>query len=575
MTKKFFILGIICFLFLLMVPITKAEITQEIFNADFETGLGSWQVDNGVWELCLHTTPDDGLGFFYVNTICDGNYPVNTDSRLISPVIDLTGVTLTGDEEVHLRFWQWFSYGDDHGYVQISEDNGVTWTNLGSTYYYSSGWSPRSIDITAYLGKEIRIAFYHISGSYNAYSGWSVDNVDVVRIDPDAPPYTYEDGWGDWSADRGVWNLGTPTAGPSSAHEGTMCAGTVLSGNYPHHTDSRLISPSFRVDDASGDQEIHLRFWQWFSYGDDYGDLQINVYNDATQTWSGWVDLPYCATAADYSNWGPKDVDITAYKGKKVRIAFYHISGSYNVYHGWFIDSIEMIKKVPEPTWDFECGWDDWSADRGVWQVGTPTYGPSDCYNGGQCAGTVLSGKYPARTDSKLISSTIDLSGFTPGEQIFLSFMHWYSYGDDYGQAKIQVYDESTEVWEWEEPFSTISGTSGGWTKHRDEDISSYAGKKIRLGFYHTSGSYNVYPGWYIDQVRITGFPHFCECDINQDTVCDMQDWLMFGEDWGRNDCNDEEVECECDMNKDGKCDMMDWLRFGEDWGSADCLICE
>ena len=30
---------------------------------------------------------------------------------------------------------------------------------------------------------------------------------------------------------------------------------------------------------------------------------------------------------------------------------------------------------------------------------------------------------------------------------------------------------------------------------------------------------------------------------------------------------------CECDLNHDGSCDMRDWLLFGEDWGRTDCPI--
>jgi len=68
-----------------------------------------------------------------------------------------------------------------------------------------------------------------------------------------------------------------------------------------------------------------------------------------------------------------------------------------------------------------------------------------------------------------------------------------------------------------------------------------------------------------------------CECDLNHDGRCDMQDWLKFGEDWGRTDCGtptgsgNEPNDCECDLNADGKCDMQDWLMFGEDWGRTDC----
>jgi len=567
--------GIICMVvFLFVVPAANAVVTEEIFETDFETGLGDWQVSNGVWELCLRSEPHPDFGYFYVVTNCDGNYPANTDSRLITPTIDLTGITVTGDEEVHLRFWQSFSYGDDHGYVQVSEDDGSTWKSLDSIYNHSSGMLLRSIDITAHIGKEIRIAFYHTADGYDQYSGWSVDNVSVVKINPDAPPYNFEEGWGDWSASRGVWNVGTPTAGPGSAYEGVNCAGTVLTGNYPSSTDSRFISPSFWVDSASGNEEVHLRFWQWFSYGDDSGDVQISVYEES-EGWSEWVEIPSCSAAADHSYWGPKDVDITAYTGMKVRIAFFHAVDGYDQYSGWFVDRIEMITKVPEATWDFECGWDEWASTRGVWQVGVPTSGPSNCYSGTQCAGTHIAGNYPSSTDSVLTSPTIDLSVFNPGDPINLTFMHWYNYGDDYGEVIIQQYDEVTKTWTWSGAISTIGGTSGGWTKHPDIDISTYTGKKIRIGFYHHADGYDQYPGWYIDHIRITGFPHMCECDLNQDTRCDMQDWLFFGEDWGRTDCNDPEVDCECDLNHDGSCDMLDWLRFGEDWGMTDCLICE
>jgi len=66
-----------------------------------------------------------------------------------------------------------------------------------------------------------------------------------------------------------------------------------------------------------------------------------------------------------------------------------------------------------------------------------------------------------------------------------------------------------------------------------------------------------------------------CECDLTTDGKCDMQDWLVFGQDWGRTDCNDPGVEeCECEITQDGICDMQDWLLFGQDWGRVDCPLC-
>jgi len=88
-----------------------------------------------------------------------------------------------------------------------------------------------------------------------------------------------------------------------------------------------------------------------------------------------------------------------------------------------------------------------------------------------------------------------------------------------------------------------------------------------------TSTNYNLEPGfWYTVAVA-----EVCECDLSNDGKCDMQDWLLFGQDWGRTDCGtppgsgDPLNDCECDLNTDGKCDMQDWLLFGEDWGRTDC----
>ena len=41
-----------------------------------------------------------------------------------------------------------------------------------------------------------------------------------------------------------------------------------------------------------------------------------------------------------------------------------------------------------------------------------------------------------------------------------------------------------------------------------------------------------------------------CECDLNHDGRCDMQDWLLFGEDWGRTDCTSQPPFCELDQEQ-------------------------
>ncbi|OPX36036.1 MAG: hypothetical protein B1H11_08185 [Desulfobacteraceae bacterium 4484_190.1] len=105
----------------------------------------------------------------------------------------------------------------------------------------------------------------------------------------------YEDtfeGIVNWSAENGVWEIGTPTSGPGAAHSGMQCAGTILDGQYPIGTDSRLIGPytspweqGIDLPPLTGNEELHLQFWHWFSYSwGDYAQVQISVYDNA----SGW-----------------------------------------------------------------------------------------------------------------------------------------------------------------------------------------------------------------------------------------------------------------------------------------------
>ena len=242
---------------------------------------------------------------------------------------------------------------------------------------------------------------------------------------------------------------------------------------------------------------------------------------------------------------------------------------------------------------DFEGGIPpDWSIDNGVWEICMPEEGdpgPQEAHGGYFCAATVCKDNYPRYTDSRLISPSFWLDTVTGDEELHLCFWHWFSYsGGDYGYVQISEFNETTEDWSpWEYISSAIGYSASAVWSPKSIDISEYAGKKVRIAFYHQDDDgYYQSSGWYIDHIRITCggsslFPHFCECDLNQDGMCDMQDWLFFGEDWGRTDCGTPPGsgclpnDCECDLNHDGSCDMLDWLRFGEDWGQTDCLICE
>jgi len=101
----------------------------------------------------------------------------------------------------------------------------------------------------------------------------------------------------------------------------------------------------------------------------------------------------------------------------------------------------------------------------------------------------------------------------------------------------------------------------------RDKDIIKWDGSSFSLYF---DGLSSGLPEG--ADVNACAYADICECDLTNDSRCDMQDWLLFGEDWGRTDCIPA-GDCECDLNHDGRCDMQDWLKFGEDWGRTDCPL--
>lgn len=119
---------------------------------------------------------------------------------------------------------------------------------------------------------------------------------------------------------------------------------------------------------------------------------------------------------------------------------------------------------------------------------------------------------------------------------------------------------------------NTTAGTNSGWTTStswNSTGLDCQTPYTFRVRAINANG---IMTGWVaLGSPFTSNCPDICECDLNSDSECDMEDWLMFGEDWGRTDCNEPGVECECDLNSDGKCDMQDWLKFGEDWGRDDC----
>jgi hypothetical protein len=118
----------------------------------------------------------------------DGNYPFNT-TALVSPTITLPGIGAS--EEIHLRFWHWFSFASfvsqhDAGVVYIQERvSAGVWSDAAqlTQFTQSSGgvWTYPLVDLSAHGGKTVRFRFSIQSrNSFNTGSGWYIDDVSIV-----------------------------------------------------------------------------------------------------------------------------------------------------------------------------------------------------------------------------------------------------------------------------------------------------------------------------------------------------------------------------------------------------------
>ena len=328
------------FIAILFASITYAQTEETIFFEDFESGWGSWWADNGVWDVGIPTVGPDAAysPLNCAGTILDGDYPNDANTRLISPNINLP--TLTGDEMIQLKYWQWFNIenSDDQGVLQISVNSGA-WQTISSPEFdgESMVWTQYVTDLSAYAGSSVRIAFYFTSDWVSTYNGWYIDDVSIetdVVIFPN--PEDFELGIGNWSADNGLWEVGIPSSGPANAHSGQNCAGTVLSGNYPNDANTRLISPEINLTPASG-QTPMLFFYHWYiiENNDDKGFIQISVNGGEWETVSGQI-------TGTNETWSQFGLNLSDYVYSTVRIAFYFISDWYSTYNGWYIDDIRI-----------------------------------------------------------------------------------------------------------------------------------------------------------------------------------------------------------------------------------------
>ena len=155
-----------------------------------------------------------------------------------------------------------------------------------------------------------------------------------------------------WTS-TGVWQIGSPTAGPPinangyRTHSGANCASTQ---NYPYNQDVRIVctkylngSNSLVVPDASVSPT--LIFWHWVNLANALGYVELKSgTNDWQQISPTYIDVTSGGV------WLQNSIDLSAFAGQNVQIAFHFTSGGCcGNAKGWYVDDVSLVVVVTTP----------------------------------------------------------------------------------------------------------------------------------------------------------------------------------------------------------------------------------
>jgi bacillopeptidase F len=172
-----------------------------VFGSNFEDDNGGFVSSgtNNSWGWGVPTSGPNAAtsGTKLWATNLSGNYPASSDCHITSPSI---AMPVTGSAILAFSHWidmEGTSTLYDYGQVQISTDDGATWTNITPVTGGKYGkrlqtWQNVEITLAAYAGQTVKIRFFFHSDSSSSYAGWYVDDVYVVNNITSVPTQAHE-----------------------------------------------------------------------------------------------------------------------------------------------------------------------------------------------------------------------------------------------------------------------------------------------------------------------------------------------------------------------------------------------
>ncbi len=215
---------------------------------------------------------------------------------MLAGTLDLTDMVAP-----RLAFWQTQASGA-MGVVEVSTNGGQNWTSIYTTPSGASSWGQVTIDLTSYANTSLSLRFRHTSGI-----AWTVDDV-TIRNAP--PPVVHSLPFND--------DMEPPEANWQGVNGWATTAG-----------DSHSLQTSWRSDTAESALKLidrldlrnaatpTLAFWHKFDLPTgSIGTVEASA--DDGLTWT-----PVYTQTTSLPNWTQVTLDLSAYAGQEVSLAFY------------------------------------------------------------------------------------------------------------------------------------------------------------------------------------------------------------------------------------------------------------
>jgi len=348
---------------------------------NMEVGGGDW-VPEGSWGLISGVdtsesgTQKDGQyvsahsGSQFWSDSPRADYQHSTESSLmLKSRLDLTGTT-----DPQMVFWhQWDLGSSDDLYVEVSQDEGVTWSTVVDlskpagkqawTYQYNNlppgyitsinrgynhllSWMREEISLRQYIGKVIMVRFRLDALSYTEVDdGWWIDDVCFQERNEPTRGVGFSDGFEmgpvNWY-EQGTWAIV-----PENRHSGAVAYADSPGVVYKHETNGILeLRGAINLTDAVLPT---LYFWEAHNVNyNDYIITEVNTSTDNGLTWNGWKDIGNYNYSSNptTTSWDRRQLDLAPYVGQQIRLRFrvYAVSDGRTA-EGVWIDDVSILDR--------------------------------------------------------------------------------------------------------------------------------------------------------------------------------------------------------------------------------------